>query len=80
MATHGAEQRARQHDAPQRCVGWEPEDRLGKKPGGLRALITRSVAVVAYEWRRVTLNVVYFPKFRDINLTNQLGFWLTIWP
>ena len=35
---------------------------------------------MAYEWRRVTLNVVYFPKFRDINLTNQLGFWLTIWP
>lgn len=26
------------------------------------------------------LVVVYFPKFRDINLTNQLGFWLTIWP
>ena len=36
--------------------------------------------VVAYEWRRVTVNVVYFPKFRDINLTNQLGFWVTVWP
>jgi hypothetical protein len=36
--------------------------------------------VAAYEWRRVTLNVVYFPKFRDINLTNQLGFWVTVWP
>ena len=36
--------------------------------------------VAAYEWRRVTVNVVYFPKFRDVNRTNQLGFWLTIWP
>jgi hypothetical protein len=37
------------------------------------------VPVVAYEWRRVTLNAVYFPKFRDVNRTSQLGFWLTIW-
>ena len=36
--------------------------------------------VVAYEWRRVTFNAVYFPKFREVNRTNQLGFWLTIWP
>ena len=36
--------------------------------------------IAAYEWRRVTFNVVYFPKFRDVNRTNQLGFWLTIWP
>jgi hypothetical protein len=35
--------------------------------------------VAAYEWRRVTFNVVYFPKWRDVNRTNQLGFWLTFW-
>ncbi len=36
--------------------------------------------LAAYEWRRVTLNVVYFPKFGELNSTNQLGFWLTFWP
>jgi len=35
--------------------------------------------VAAYEWRRVTVNAVYFPKWRDVNRTNQLGFWLTVW-
>ena len=35
--------------------------------------------VAAYEWRRVTFNAVYFPKWRDVNRTNQLGFWLTVW-
>jgi hypothetical protein len=35
--------------------------------------------VLAYEWRRVTFNTVYFPKWRDVNRTNQLGFWLTVW-
>jgi hypothetical protein len=35
--------------------------------------------VAAYEWRRVTFNAVYFPKWRDVNRTNQLGFWLTLW-
>jgi len=35
--------------------------------------------MAAYEWRRVTFNVVYFPKWRDANVTNQLGFWLTVW-
>lgn len=35
--------------------------------------------VLAYEWRRVTFNTVYFPKWRDVNRTNQLGFWLTLW-
>jgi hypothetical protein len=35
--------------------------------------------MAAYEWRRITFNAVYFPKFRDINRTNQLGFWLTLW-
>lgn len=36
--------------------------------------------VAAYEWRRATLNVVYFPKWRDVNPTSVLGFWLTVWP
>jgi len=37
------------------------------------------VPVAAYEWRRVALNMVYFPKWRDFNRTNQVGFWLTLW-
>jgi hypothetical protein len=36
--------------------------------------------VAAYEWRGVTLNAVYFPRYRDLNPTNVLGFWLTVWP
>lgn len=35
--------------------------------------------VAAYEWRRVTFSLVYFAKFRDVNPTNQLGAWLTVW-
>jgi len=35
--------------------------------------------LAAYEWRRVTVNAVYFAKWRDVNRTNQLGFWLTVW-
>ena len=34
--------------------------------------------LVAYEWDRVGVSMVYFPKFRDVNQTNQVGFWLTI--
>jgi len=37
------------------------------------------VPVVAYDWRRVSLNMVYFPKWQDINRTSQVGFWLTFW-
>jgi len=37
------------------------------------------VPVAAYEWRRVSVNMVYFPKWRDVNVTNQVGFWLTVW-
>lgn len=36
--------------------------------------------LLAYDWRHVTFNVVYFPKYKELNSTNQLGFWLTIWP
>ena len=35
--------------------------------------------VAAYEWRRVTINAVYFAKWRELNRTNQLGFWMTVW-
>jgi len=35
--------------------------------------------VAAYEWRRVTFNLVFFPKFREQNRTSQIGFWLTVW-
>jgi hypothetical protein len=34
--------------------------------------------IVAYEWRRAGVSMVYFPKFGDVNQTNQVGFWLTI--
>jgi len=37
------------------------------------------VPMAVYEWRRVSLNMVYFPKWRDVNVTNQVGFWLTVW-
>lgn len=37
------------------------------------------VPVAAYDLRRVTLNMVYLPKFREVNDINALGFWATIW-
>jgi hypothetical protein len=37
------------------------------------------IPVAAYETRRVTFNVVYFPKWREQNPTNQIGAWLTLW-
>jgi len=36
--------------------------------------------LLAYEWRAVTANLVYFPKVSGINEINTLGFWLTLWP
>jgi hypothetical protein len=36
--------------------------------------------IAGYEWRRVTLNVVYFPKIERYNEVNTFGFWLTFWP
>jgi hypothetical protein len=35
--------------------------------------------LAAYEFGRVTFNMVYFPKWREVNRTNQVGFWLTWW-
>ena len=34
--------------------------------------------LAAYEWDRAGISMVYFPKFGDVNQTNQVGFWLTI--
>lgn len=38
------------------------------------------VPVAAYEWRAVTLNMVYLPRLGNLNSVNTLGFWLTFWP
>jgi hypothetical protein len=35
--------------------------------------------VAAFEWRRVTLNAVYFPRASDFNEVAALGFWVTLW-
>ena len=37
------------------------------------------VPVAAWDTRRVTFNAVFFPKWRDQNPTNQMGFWVTVW-
>ena len=37
------------------------------------------VPMATYETRRVTFNLAYFPKWRDVNLTNQIGAWITVW-
>jgi hypothetical protein len=36
--------------------------------------------LAAWEWRAVTLNMVYFPKVSQMNEINTLGFWVTLWP
>ena len=36
--------------------------------------------LLAYEWRAVSANFVFFPKVKGINEVNTLGFWLTFWP
>ena len=35
--------------------------------------------LIAYEWRKATLNVVYIPRIESVDTLNTLGFWLTIW-
>jgi len=35
--------------------------------------------IMAYDFDRVTFNLVYLPKIRDFNHINTLGFWLTVW-
>ncbi len=68
---------------------WKPTQRL--RLGGAMALFSSDsynngdafiapVPFAAYEWRRVTLNVVYIPKISSIGTPSTLGFWLTLWP
>jgi hypothetical protein len=68
---------------------WKPTERL--RLGGALAFFYSDtyndgdpfiapIPVAAYEWRRVTLNLVYFPKISGINDINTLGFWITLWP
>ena len=35
--------------------------------------------LVAYDFDRVTFNMVYMPKITDYNDINTLGFWVTVW-
>ena len=37
------------------------------------------VPLAAWDTRRATFNLVYFPKWRDVNPTNQVGAWITVW-
>jgi hypothetical protein len=37
------------------------------------------VPILAYDFDRVTFNLVYLPKIRDLNHINTLGFWATVW-
>ena len=68
---------------------WKPTERL--RLGGALAFFHSDtyndgvgfiapVPLAAYEWRAVSVNVVYFPKVSGINDINTLGFWLTLWP
>ncbi len=35
--------------------------------------------LAAYEWRAVSLNLMYAPKLSGVNDINTLGFWITLW-
>jgi hypothetical protein len=35
--------------------------------------------IAAWDFGRVTLNMVYMPKVHDMNDINTLGFWATVW-
>jgi hypothetical protein len=35
--------------------------------------------VAAYDFKRVTLNMVFLPKVHEVNDINTLGFWATVW-
>lgn len=37
------------------------------------------VPLAGYELRRVMFNLAYLPKWRDQNVTNQVGAWVTVW-
>jgi hypothetical protein len=36
--------------------------------------------LVAWEWRRLTINAVYAPRISGLNEVSTLSFWLTYWP
>lgn len=36
--------------------------------------------LLVYDWRAMSVNMVYFPKVSGINDINTLGFWFTFWP
>lgn len=68
---------------------WKPTERL--RLGGALVFFSSDtyndgdafiapVPVAAYEWRALTLNLVYFPKISGVNEINTLGFWITLWP
>ena len=70
-------------------VFWKPTERLriGGAVGVFKSdtyndgeAFVAPVPVIAYEWRRVTLNVVYIPKIESLDTLNTVGFWLTLWP
>ena len=68
---------------------WKPTERL-RLGGGLALFHSDTynggdpfiapLPLLAYEWRAVTANLVYFPKVSGVNDINTLGFWLTFWP
>lgn len=68
---------------------WKPTE--GLRLGGALALFHSDtyndgnpfiapLPLLAYDWRAVSFNMVYFPKISGINDLNTLGFWLTFWP
>ena len=70
-------------------VFWKPTERV--RLGGALAFFYSDtyndgdpfiapIPLAAYEWRAVSLNLVYFPKISRVNEINTLGFWLTFWP
>jgi len=68
---------------------WKPTEHL-RLGGGLAFFHSETyndgnpfiapLPLLAYEWRAVTANLVYFPKVSGVNEINTLGFWLTLWP
>jgi hypothetical protein len=69
-------------------LAWHATERL-RLGGALAAFQSKTynggkaaiapVPVAAYEWRSVSLNVVYFPRLARFNDINTFGFWITIW-
>lgn len=68
---------------------WKPTRRL-RLGGALAAFHSNTynrgdpfiapVPIAAYEWRALTVNMMYSPRFGAVNDINTLGFWITVWP